>query len=554
VASHSAPTRTFPRLPAWLPPRWVVLTALLVLEILVVSLRFDAGTIPEADAWWLKLLRHGILPRVVIAAVVLLLILGGAQLRQELQRVPAQARRPRHLWLCLAGHLLALTAFVLLTAVVFEGDVQASGQADLAFAAWAAAGLACVVFWAAAVLPLRLWLAFARRRVGLIALAVVVGGATAVAYRFTNLFWRPLGEATLQVVRIWLHLLGWETVSRPDVLSVGTPSFRINIDRDCSGYEGVGLIFIFLCVYLWWFRHTLRLPRALLLVPVGMAVSWLANTWRIAGLIAIGSLGARRLALGGFHSEAGWLAFNAVALGLVAVTQRARFFSRQPSSPAGTRLPNATAAYLGPLLAIVGTAMVTAALSSGFDWLYPLRVAAAGGTLWYFWRRYPRWQWTGPSPAVAVGAAVFVLWIGLDWLLSDDNARTDADGMFAASLKALPSVWLAVWLVCRVVGSVVTVPLAEELAFRGYLPRRLMARDFEAVPLGRFTVLAFVVSSVLFGIVHGRRWLVGTLAGMAYALVLLRRRRLGDAVLAHATTNALLDVYVLTTGAWSLWT
>jgi CAAX prenyl protease-like protein len=98
----------------------------------------------------------------------------------------------------------------------------------------------------------------------------------------------------------------------------------------------------------------------------------------------------------------------------------------------------------------------------------------------------------------------------------------------------------------------VTVPLAEELAFRGYLTRRLIAPDFECVPLGRFTWASFLVSSALFGALHGR-WLAGTLAGMLYALALYRRRNLADPVLAHALTNALLAVHVLATGAWSLW-
>ena len=35
-----------------------------------------------------------------------------------------------------------------------------------------------------------------------------------------------------------------------------------------------------------------------------------------------------------------------------------------------------------------------------------------------------------------------------------------------------------VWLIFRLVGSVVTVPVAEELAFRGYLTRRAIAADF----------------------------------------------------------------------------
>ena len=65
-------------------------------------------------------------------------------------------------------------------------------------------------------------------------------------------------------------------------------------------------------------------------------------------------------------------------------------------------------------------------------------------------------------------------------------------------------------------GSVITVPIAEELAFRGYLLRRLLSAHFDDLSTLRFTWLSFVVSSVLFGALHGR-WLAGTVAGMCYA-------------------------------------
>jgi len=119
-------------------------------------------------------------------------------------------------------------------------------------------------------------------------------------------------------------------------------------------------------------------------------------------------------------------------------------------------------------------------------------------------------------------------------------------------LDALPQSWRIAWLVFRVVGSVLTVPFAEELAFRGYLTRRLISTDTDEVPLGQFSWLSFVVSSVLFGLLHGS-YLAGTLAGMAYALALYRRRVLGDAILAHAVTNALIAALVLVGGRWSLW-
>jgi hypothetical protein len=52
---------------------------------------------------------------------------------------------------------------------------------------------------------------------------------------------------------------------------------------------------------------------------------------------------------------------------------------------------------------------------------------------------------------------------------------------------------------------------------------------------------------------HGGDWLAGTLAGMFFALALYQRRELSDAVVAHATTSALLAMDVLATGHWSFW-
>src|SRR5262249_4000788 len=81
---------------------------------------------------------------------------------------------------------------------------------------------------------------------------------------------------------------------------------------------------------------------------------------------------------------------------------------------------------------------------------------------------------------------------------------------------------------------------------RAYLPRGRVAADFEEGPLRRFTWLSFLASSAAFGALHGH-WLAGTLAGMLYALAVYCRGRLADAVVAHATTNALLAAYVLAT-------
>jgi CAAX prenyl protease-like protein len=105
---------------------------------------------------------------------------------------------------------------------------------------------------------------------------------------------------------------------------------------------------------------------------------------------------------------------------------------------------------------------------------------------------------------------------------------------------------------CRALAAIAVVPAAEELAFRGYLLRKLINPDFQKVPLGQFTWASFIISSLLFGVLHAR-WLAGCVAGMIFAAALYRRGMLSDAILSHGLANALLAAYVLATHQWYLW-
>ena len=109
------------------------------------------------------------------------------------------------------------------------------------------------------------------------------------------------------------------------------------------------------------------------------------------------------------------------------------------------------------------------------------------------------------------------------------------------------------WITLRVAAAAITVPIAEELAFRGYLLRRFISADFENVSFRTFTWFSLFASSVLFGLLHGRRWTAGAAAGALYATVSLRTGKLGEAVVAHATTNVLLAAFVLLFQKWSFW-
>jgi exosortase E/protease (VPEID-CTERM system) len=374
---------------------------------------------------------------------------------------------------------------------------------------------------------------------------VVVAGLVWGATRLADGLWNLLGPPTLRLVHLLLRLAFRDTVCDPATLTVGTPAFLAQVGTGCSGYEGIGLVWVFLAGYLWLYRAELRFPRALWLFPLGTAAAWLTNAVRIAALVAVGHGISPEVASAGFHAQAGWLALVAVVFGLAALARWSRLFARPVPAGAGQD-SNPVAAYLMPLLAVLATAMITGAFSGGLDRLYPARVVTAGVAFWLFSRRRTRlsrsWSWG----AVGIGVAVFALWLALE------PDCPGAGTALPAYLAGLPAGWAVAWLLFRVVGAVVVVPLAEELAFRGYLTRRLVAADFEGVPPGLFSWRSFLVSSGLFGALHGR-WLAGCLAGGAYALALYRRGRLADSVLAHAVTNALLAAYVLGTGAWSLW-
>ena len=149
---------------------------------------------------------------------------------------------------------------------------------------------------------------------------------------------------------------------------------------------------------------------------------------------------------------------------------------------------------------------------------------------------------------MAAGGAVFAMWLGLDRLTGPHSGDALASG-----LAKFPDSARIAWLAVRTAAAVITVPIAEELAFRSFLIRRLMSRTFQSLGAREYSVAAVLISSLAFGALHGDRWLAGFIAGLAYAFVFLRRGSTGDAVVAHATTNALLAAWVLTGSRWFLW-
>jgi CAAX prenyl protease-like protein len=119
--------------------------------------------------------------------------------------------------------------------------------------------------------------------------------------------------------------------------------------------------------------------------------------------------------------------------------------------------------------------------------------------------------------------------------------------------EELSQTWMVyVFTAFRLVGLAVLVPIVEEIFWRGFLSRWLIVEEWESVPLGKFTWFAFFFGSLLFTTAHPEWFAAFVYAAMINGLFYWKKD-LWPCIVAHAVSNFILGVYVLTTASWSLW-
>jgi uncharacterized protein len=194
-------------------------------------------------------------------------------------------------------------------------------------------------------------------------------------------------------------------------------------------------------------------------------------------------------------------------------------------------------------------------------WFYLVKTVVGIWLIWEMRSLVAEMRWAFSGEAVAVGVAVFAVWVGVDGGWTTQNALWPKLGLSAAPNNS-PAAWnphehfgsALAWLfiAVRILGSTFIVPPLEEVFYRSFLYRYLASHNFLAVSLNKFSPIPFLVPAFLFGFSHNE-WLAGILCGAAYQWLVLRKNRLGDAMTAHAITNFLLGVWVVTRGAWNFW-
>jgi CAAX prenyl protease-like protein len=206
---------------------------------------------------------------------------------------------------------------------------------------------------------------------------------------------------------------------------------------------------------------------------------------------------------------------------------------------------------------------VTLAAKAGpyYPWAYASVAALVAIACWYLLRGRALFAVHGRiGMPILVGFVGVSLWIFLCELkLEQSIAAYLPEWLRGAERKGfnpfeqLKSPW-ATWsfIAARLFGIAIIVPIAEELFWRGFLLRWLIGDEWEELSIGTCTPKSFLLVTLLFTAAHPE-WF----AAAAYCVLLnfyvWKTKDLWGCIVAHATSNFALSIYIMATGSWWLW-
>ncbi|MFV1491426.1 exosortase E/protease, VPEID-CTERM system [Phaeobacter sp. JH18-32] len=392
-----------------------------------------------------------------------------------------------------------------------------------------------------ALMPLRDWVVWLHGCGLPLILALLVALVMPDITRLMEPIWNieALTSVTFLLVTWVLESSGATVWSDPALHLIRVDGFLVEIGEPCSGVEGFALVTTFMGLYALLMGRDLRQTRYwLFLFPAALLLSWGFNVARIAILILIGAWIAPEHAVNGFHSYAGWLMFTCLALLILAIAHRSRWLQSNPARVAAATadLPPLRAdmliASIVPFVVMMLSGVLVSAIWAEPADGYPLRTAMMAATLLLFWPALRALAYRPRPMDITAGAAIAAVWIVM---ATPDISR----GNITEHRDTL-------WIATRLLGTIILVPIIEELFFRGYLLRR-MAGQGQVLR----AVIALVVSSLMFGLMHDR-FALGMAAGAIFGALYLRGGGLPAAILAHMVANALIAYVAFATGNWTL--
>jgi hypothetical protein len=213
-------------------------------------------------------------------------------------------------------------------------------------------------------------------------------------------------------------------------------------------------------------------------------------------------------------------------------------------------------ARVAPFVIFVGLMILNGVFGKdGPYFVYAFRTLVGAWLIWQMRPFVSEMKWNFSLEAVAIGIAVFVMWVALDPVFPKNHifftpTADDVWNPFTRYGAGSGLGWF--FVVVRLLGSSLIVPPLEEVFWRSFLYRYCVRTNFLSLPLNLFHPTSFIVVSLLFGLEH-YEWAQGFLCGMAFQWLVINKNRLGDAIAAHAITNFLLGLWVIGRGDWQFW-
>ncbi len=216
--------------------------------------------------------------------------------------------------------------------------------------------------------------------------------------------------------------------------------------------------------------------------------------------------------------------------------------------------------YILPYVAYVTIANLFSGLDVGIN--YALRIVVVSGILFWGWRRYVPFRGPGNylhsiGVGIIFGLAGTILWVALlSPFVTPGNMASDNVSFFM-----------------RLLASTLLVPVFEELLMRvyvfrlahqWYIERKInKVNAYETVFYeknlndfrpGDWNLFAIIFSSIIFAFGHQMiEWPSAIVYGLLMAFLWILRKDVLSCIVAHATTNLTLGIYVYITGNWSYW-
>jgi len=216
---------------------------------------------------------------------------------------------------------------------------------------------------------------------------------------------------------------------------------------------------------------------------------------------------------------------------------------------------SADVGYFLPMATFLALTQVGVSWPALYTSSYIVKTILTAALLILMRRHYTKIRWDFAWLGVVVGIIGVVQWVGMEKILLHFFPHYPRlGGEIYNPLRQIASpAFRWTFVAIRLAGAVLVVPFMEELFWRDFLWRSILApNDFKLARIGEWDWKAFLIVTLLFASVH-IQWMTAIVWGVMIAMLLVRTRSLGACIIAHGVTNLLLGLYVLYTGDWYFW-